>query len=300
MIQVIYGEEPYLVDFEVRKLTGNADAEYRLTTYQEWSSDIITTISEYSFFGTPVVIIKCADIPKCEEFLQLVEKVNEGDYTLIILPDKVDKRTSVYKFLQKRGIIKECPKVSSQQLVSFIIKKSASYGMQIEKDAAHYLGCRIGYFDDDTVNLYTAAISVSKLYFSGCTCITKNDINLQIEENINCKVYELFNVLLDGDMARYFKLYRELTRTENPIGIVSCLLRSARIGLKAAACKDYVKDIGVNPAAFAFSRRIPVTDLICLCNAFEEAVHRLKTGVNESLVVAIASYKAFNILNSRR
>lgn len=297
MIQIICGSEPYLVDFEARKLIGDADNEYRLTTYKEWSSDIINTISEYSFFGNPVVVVRCADIPKDEEFLHLTEIDSGSDYTLVILPENLDKRTSVYKSLNKKGLIKECTKFSAEQLISFIVKKSASYGMRIEKDVAQYLGSRIGYFDDDNVNLYTVAIAVRKLYFSGCTDITKGDICMQVEENINCKAYELFNMLLSGNMSRYFMMYEEISRTENSIGIISCMLRSARIGLKAIACKNHTRDIGVNPAAFSYARHISIPDMKCLCDAFEEAVRQLKKGVDESLVMATASFKAFNIFN---
>lgn len=298
MIKVIYGDEPYIVDETAKKLIGQAKEEFRLSTFAFWSDEIPTILNSISLFGEPVIVVNCDSLPATDDFVSLVQRGTDG--CLIVIAKSVDKRTNIYKLLHKQNLLIECCKPSLNDACRFAEQRASLLGLKIDKDAASCLISRLGYADDASVNLYTVDIAVKQLYFLGLEGnITKTDVICHVPENIVCKVFDLFNALLRGDMQRYFRMYAELRQQENAIGIMSCLLRSARIGFKKAVLKDDPKcaaRIGVSPAAIKYAANLRLEHLKKMVDAFQDAVNQVKNGVDDNLAFSVASYKAYAIL----
>lgn len=292
MISVIFGDEPWLVDRAVKKITEPAKAEWRLSVHTEWDG----AISDLSggFFGAPVVLLKCRDIPK-----ELSTLTDSEGWTLVVTPERVDRRTAVYKELSKRGLLTECRKVSEAQLTRFILKAAEAHGMALSDELARYLGQRTGYTEDSDVSLYTVKIAVDRLFFTGRP-VTGALIDAEVRENVTCKVYELFDILAKGDTGKCIDMYQHLSETESAIGMVSMMLRSARIGLKASACPEHAREIGVPPMAYAFAKGYGTEELKSLCGVFEKCLVRLKSSADEKLAVTSAFYEANKILKGGR
>lgn len=296
MIKVIFGNEPYLIDFKVNEIVSAAESDFSVNVVNEWKDELVSTLTEPSFFGKPTVIVR-AEIPSTQAFIELVEH-DTMDYDLVICPTKIDKRTKTYKLLDKHKMLVECNKFATNRVVSFI--KQTAKDVIISDETASLLISRLGYYEDDTVNLYTIQIAVLKLCFVEQTEITSKLVTEEIQENITCKIYELFNVLLQGDMKKYFKMYEELSKTENSIGMLSMMLRSARIGYKAALFRDDKKiasAIGVTPVAISFSQKMKASVLSALIDVFQNGINALKSGAPEDLIFSKVSFEAHILLS---
>lgn len=297
MIKVFVGNEPYIIDFKVNDIKKDRNA-FLITECGQWSDEILDNL-DATLLGQPMYIIN-GDLPTTDKFLKFVEKEKNGDYDLIFVPDKADKRTKIYKLLDSKGYLTSCNKLPTNRVVTFINQVVKNMNVTIERETAESLITRAGYYDDDAVSLYTLEILVRKLCFScNDNHITMELVMTEIDKNINGAVYELFNYLVSKEMQKFIELYKELSRKENAIGIMSCMLRSARLGFKATLepSKNIAKEIGVNPAALSFARKLKNSDASRLVDIFQTGINELKNGYDTDATVYRTILQAHYILS---
>lgn len=130
---------------------------------------------------------------------------NSNSYLLFISnSSSIDSRKKLVKLISGKGEIKKI-ETTSDYLVHYVKDYLDDYEIS---------GINISYFLSrcgTNINNINNELDKLKLYKLDDKVITKDDIELLVEENMDSSVYDLVNSLLKNDSGRAIKLYREFT-----------------------------------------------------------------------------------------
>lgn len=130
---------------------------------------------------------------------------NSNSYLLFISnSSSIDSRKKLVKLISGKGEIKKI-EATSDYLIHYVKDFLDDYEIS---------GINISYFLSrcgTNINNINNELDKLKLYKLDDKVITKDDIELLTQENIDNSVYDLVNSLLKNDNARAIKLYREFT-----------------------------------------------------------------------------------------
>lgn len=130
---------------------------------------------------------------------------NSNSYLLFISnSSSIDSRKKLVKLISGKGEIKKI-EATSDYLIHYVKDYLDDYEIS---------GINISYFLSrcgTNINNINNELDKLKLYKLDDKVITKDDIELLTQENMDNSVYDLVNSLLKNDNARAIKLYREFT-----------------------------------------------------------------------------------------
>lgn len=130
---------------------------------------------------------------------------NSNSYLLFISnSSSIDSRKKLVKLISGKGEIKKI-EATSDYLIHYVKDYLDDYEIS---------GINISYFLSrcgTNINNINNELDKLKLYKLDDKVITKDDIELLTQENMDNSVYDLVNSLLKNDSARAIKLYREFT-----------------------------------------------------------------------------------------
>ena len=130
---------------------------------------------------------------------------NSNSYLLFISnSSSIDSRKKLVKLISGKGEIKKI-EATSDYLIHYVKDFLDDYEIS---------GINISYFLSrcgTNINNINNELDKLKLYKLDDKVITKDDIELLTQENMDNSVYDLVNSLLKNDSARAIKLYREFT-----------------------------------------------------------------------------------------
>ena len=130
---------------------------------------------------------------------------NSNSYLLFISnSSSIDSRKKLVKLISGEGEIKKI-EATSDYLIHYVKDYLDDYEIS---------GINISYFLSrcgTNINNINNELDKLKLYKLDDKVITKDDIELLTQENIDNSVYDLVNSLLKNDSVRAIKLYREFT-----------------------------------------------------------------------------------------
>lgn len=290
MLQIICGNEPYLKDAAVRKIS-EAFSEYQIRKYSVWTKEIRSELNEDSFFGSSLVVLKCDDLPKEDDFLKLLSEDFLG--TLLVVPKSTDTRRKTYKVAKEKGFLCEYNKPGILDVRRFIRKVFSAEAENVSEDLINLIISRSGYYDDDTVSLYTLEIYCKKILFSGNISV-ESVIDI-VPENVQAKAYELFNNI--GGSGYWQAVEALLKDGSNYIGLLSAMLSAVKTGYKMALYNDEPKKLreaGVQ--AWGVRRKLSVSEWGSLLRIFTNAVADVKSGKDGALVFSMATARAEQII----
>ena len=292
MVRVLYGDEPYLIDHNKRKLLAGIE-EYSLTLADKYSDDLLSSLGS-SLFGRTGLVIRDNVPTKSEAFKKFIKEDKESeDYVVVFLPKSVDMRSTVTKDMLSLGMIKKCDKFKRERVHCFIRQILADKG--ITEEMIDRLILRTGYYEDSSVNLYTLEIAARKLSFVEEKSITEEVLGREVEENITGSAFALSELLFAGRKKEYFSLYEKLTENEASIGLLALILRTVRIGYKSRLGFSS-GELGVNPMAVKCCQKLDISSIKTLLETFTDATNKIKCGMAERDAFISASLMAFDIL----
>lgn len=230
MVKVIYGTEPYAID-KVIKEKEQGISSMNISFCEGLSKDVLTLCKTYPFLDACRLVVVTVDTltDEIKEYLNVPEFT-----TLFILPEKVNPQTKIFKELKKANILEEKNKLTENQMHIFVVRFLKANGGMITENAFKFLLERTSYMEDSNVNLYTIEVYLKQLMLLG-NVITEDTIKRIVPPTCNESVFVLSKALMSGDITHTIWLCRKfLERGEQPIALLSLLLRPFRLGLKAS------------------------------------------------------------------
>ena len=224
---LLFGEEPFMIRHYKNALKnavlGNGD-KMNLSTFTGKVTDInsIIEIAETLPFFTDyrcILIENSGLFSSANELSEYIDKIPES--TVIIFAEaEVDKRTKLYKAVNKLGSVVEFEIQKEQDLVNVIIKKFASDKIVISYELAKYFVARIGTSMDE---LFSEADKLISYVYEKRT-VTKEDIDNVCARQLSDKIFDIMDYMGRKDRENAIAYYLDLIGLqESPVKILSLI-----------------------------------------------------------------------------
>ena len=235
-VYLLTGDEAYLIRQVRHALIGALVTEDDTMNYHAYQMDRVdlAEISElamtYPFFSEKrVILLDSTNIIKDGKDVlpDLFGKLPETT-CMIIVEEKVDKRSAIYKWIKKNGYVadaqnKDLREDDVKRYIAGWLKKS---GKKIRGDDASYLISLAG------KDLYTLNQEINKLisYTGKEEIVSRADIDALVTAKIEDKIFDLTDAIAAGNKDLVKKRYREMIMLrEPPLRILYMLIRQYRI-----------------------------------------------------------------------
>lgn len=229
-VYLIYGDEPYLVKHYKNRLKKAIIPEDESMNYAFFDSmpENITSITSFAdtmpFFGDKrlVMLDKATAFKKDTGLADYIPQIPETT-TIIIVEEDVDKRTKLFKAIQKYGCITELKKVGLADIKLMLATRIKRAGKGItERDCEYLISC-VG---DDLNTLYNE-VDKCIAYAGDAVGIDRKIINEVCSMQVENKIFDMVDAILahNGDVV--YKLYGDLlTLRENAFGIMAVIRKN--------------------------------------------------------------------------
>ena len=255
MLKILYGNEPYLIDYFKKKFTeGLAFPEMNLLTLREWSREVPDFLSTYPVMDEFRVVVLYLDsfkefekaVSGNEKFLSSV--IASPTQRFVVITGDVDKRTSFYKKLSKDAnkVLLSCEKMDEVRLKKAIMTEVARLGATMDDDTYALFADKENYAERDDINLLNVYGDIARLA-SYDKHITKENVELLVKANIQENVFGICKMIQSGNL-RALKGQAEVLEGSE-IGVLSALLREYRLAFKGKFFS--AKEIGVKYIALS-------------------------------------------------
>ena len=236
MIYLLYGNNEYLINKEIDKINKDID-KISINSYNLLDSDLkdiindactidlfnitksIIVYNSYIFLSTTNKKNKEQKIELLEEYINNQNK--NTNLIFIVNSDKIDERKKITKLLKEKGKI-----ISFNNEINihdFILNCFKDY--KIDNDSIKLLIDRVG----TDVYILENEIDKIKLYKENDKNVTKEDILLLTQKNINLDIFNLIEHIINKNIEDAYIEYKEIVKTEEPIKILIMLANQFRI-----------------------------------------------------------------------
>lgn len=224
---LLYGAEAYMVRYYKNALknavVGNGD-KMNLSTFSGKITDINSIIElaeTLPFFADYrcILVENSGLFSSANELSEYITKIPET--TVIIFSEaEVDKRTRLYKAINKTGCTVEFDIQKENDLINTIIKKFASDKISINYDLAKYFVSRIGTSMDE---LYNEADKLISYVYEKRTA-TKEDIDTVCTRQLSDKIFDIMDYMGKKDRENSIGFYLDLIGLqESPVKILALI-----------------------------------------------------------------------------
>ena len=212
-LNLIIGEDKKLIDFYLLELLNKIKySEDNKITYDLNESSITDILDEASmislFASTKVIVGTNLDITKISDneydyLSKYLKNINKDAY-IILISNKVDARSKIYKLFKENFNIIDATKQSNQDdLFIYIKNKAKDNKYEIDKINIDYFLKKVGN-DINNINLELEKIFI---YKEDDKKITQKDIDLLVTDNIDNIIYEFTNAVLENNQDAIIKMY---------------------------------------------------------------------------------------------
>lgn len=288
MIYILSGKEKYLIDNEAKKLAGDS------IKFSEFGREVYESINILPIFEEEQKITVFPEkLPTDDKFMDLLKKGVPSFTTLVIIPEKLDKRTKAYSIAKQQGLVMELDKVSEDQLKKLLCRLIQKNDCKIRESQMDYLIKRSGYLIDDDVDLYQMKTWCKQLCYAS-EIIKKETIDAFVPESDQTSVFALTGYILSGKGKETMMLAQNLiNEKESPIRLLSLLLRSFRLGYKRQMYqeltdRDAAKKFGVTPYQLQPVKNLAPETIGKCMDVIEDAIKAIKNGCPSTLTFLTA------------
>lgn len=241
MKKLLYGNEPFLIDVELRELkkevVSGGGCPEDITNISQWDDTVPDLLGQCTLFGGNQVFVI-----RVEELKEEMDAIFDSDSDVYVIAERVDKRKGIYKRFNKEHCIKVCNKVDAATLNKFILLECKQQGVKIKEDAFSLFIKRMQYYAGEGVSLYTVRTLIQQMAFGvkvdGGVVIDTSVVAAYVPEKVDEKTYRLTEYLFQKNATAYMKLAVHLIQEQDGIGILSALLRTFRVAYKASLYRD--------------------------------------------------------------
>ena len=254
MLKVFVGNEPYMVDYQIKKLSQEIMfPDFNLLkadSLGESVSEFLDTFPIMEEKRCAVVNVKNLKELESSFFTSLLKKEQcgkNGNIVLIVVDD-YDKRTSLYKELVKGDFLITYDKtVLVNKVPACLVKRAASLNVSFADGVVEEMLKRCGYVENEECNLYTLfgyVNSMAPLAENGI--VTMNVMTDIVPSYFQSDTFGLAKLICAKDLTA-LAIQAQVQRG-NEIPVLSALLREYRIAYKAVYYS--LKEIGVTYSPF--------------------------------------------------
>jgi DNA polymerase III delta subunit len=179
-----------------------------------------------------------------ERLPEWIDRISD-DIDLILIDGKPDKRTTGYKEVKKRVVLKEFPVWGDRDQIaaeSWLMEHAATLGLQLDKKLVHHIVDRVG------LDQWQLANGLEKIAL--LDTVNEASINDIIEASPSENVFQLFELALDAKRQAIHDMIHTLERIEDPYRLFA-LLSSQAFQLAAVASAGQhdnpSKDFAIHP-----------------------------------------------------
>lgn len=227
-IEIIVGNEPYLIDKRVKELA----IGYEVVKSYCFSEEEVTALKQKSLFGDSAVIIY-GKIDKDSEnlFERYIESESSLDSVLVYVPGYEDKRKRIFK----SKFVNQINKPEKVVLLNILSNAMEENNIPYDKKILDYLVDYSEYYDENSVTLYDL---LGVIRASSGTALTKEHIERNVIRSEKDNAFKLISLV--GKKEELIAYMGRLST--NPYAIIGALLYSFRIMAKLKISDN----IGIN------------------------------------------------------
>ncbi len=235
-IYLLFGEEKYLINKYKSKIIetlipNKEDLETDLTIFDSdkvSANSIIDASEMFSFTGGQrTILVKESNFfykgktNEAEIFADFL-KSSDDEYTIIFIESNVDKRSKLYKAVQKYGYSQEFTNLKSDDVANFIINETKKNDSNISLEDAKYLALNLY---NDLENVVSEVEKLSSYKFNDT--ITIEDIDLLASKNLEVRVFELVDKLGQKKAKDAIEIFNNMILVkESPIMVLTMIGRT--------------------------------------------------------------------------
>ena len=245
-VYLLHGEEEYLIEDAARKIVRDLVPDEQREFGLEVLSGAEVPIAEIThalatlplFSGNRLVWLRGCGLFRSSERADAARGnlPQSGERTTaVITEESVDRRFSLYKDIEKRGVIRKFARLSEtndshlRYIYDLVSEKLKADGAGIARDTLFYLVQLVG---TDLRGLLTEVEKLA-LHAGGKGTIERSDIDLLVSPSRETAAYQLPDAVAAGDLTRALAcLKRMLAQRVEPLAIMESLTRRARFLLQ--------------------------------------------------------------------
>ncbi len=231
-VYVLHGEEEFFIRESLSLLKSvflkDSDASTSLTEFEgmeEVSSAIFDELRTTPFFGATgrrMVIIKDADefISKYRNLLEKYLEAHTPYSCLVLVCQKLDKRTSFAAKINQIGGEIECKRLNESKLSLWVSLRARHYGKAITPQAVQSLTEAVG----NRPGLLDKHLEKLAIYLDKRPTIQEDDVENLVSVNRTRTIFELTEAMAHKNTKRALKVLSQLlVAGEDGVGIISML-----------------------------------------------------------------------------
>lgn len=302
MIYLLHGENEFLRRERLKVLLdGMSDVE-RLDGEAVTKADLLDIFRGQTLFSDRRTVI-ISGLSEGEAWQDLPEAAVESDNAVILLEQKVDKRTKTYKWLQKNAKVEAFEpwgERDSGRAIGWCVQRAKDeHGFTLSNDLAAMLVGRLGVDQlrlDSVLGQLALADKVDAALIDAVVPLAKSE-----------SVFGLFEAALEGRVVDIQRIvtYFEQTEGSDAAYMTMGLLASQLVNLNALVLSGgnsakVAADFGVNPYALrglvSYSKRMNVDQIRRMNDIFMATDRQMKTtSVEPWMLVEMALVEAANL-----
>ncbi len=217
-------------------------------TYPMWSDYKFIVCSNADFLNAKG--IKNSEFENDYELLlEYLSNQNNFSALVFISKDKLDKRKSIVKKLEKLCKVFVLDSFSSEKVEQVVFKQLGNHNKEISPSNAKYLCTRLNYDLSLIVN------ELDKLALVASKEITKDIIETMVARTIEDNIFELTSAVVEGNVKKSYAIYQDLImQKEEPIAMIAMIANQFRLILQVKGYanqglgkSDVAKRLGIHP-----------------------------------------------------
>ncbi len=219
-IYLLYGEEKYLINQFKKKLCdallGEGDRmNFHVYMGGDFSfSDVIGQAETMPFFAERRVILMeegKTDSSDAEQFIEYMKNPSPTTY-FVIVQEKIDKRSKLYKMITKKGRAVFFSEQTEQTLVPWISKELGKENLKITGVTASYLVQKVG------VNMENITSEIQKLssFCLGKNEVTKKDVDAICITSPENRIFNMMDAIAEKEQKKAMSYYQQMMELKEP------------------------------------------------------------------------------------
>ncbi len=223
-IFLLYGEEVFLKNYGKKDLLSRISpegmSEFNIFTYDGKKYDLVSVKEAIEalpvFSDTKLIVFNNSGIfqiagkeAATKEYREFWEKIIDEipqEVYIVFDEEKVDKRSGLYKKLQKKDSVIEFSYLSEEKMISWTVALFKTMGKIISPNEAKYL---IEITQDGMTSVKREAEKIAA-YTQGKTSVTRQDINDVTVPVVENRVFDMVDAILSKNAPLALKMLNDL------------------------------------------------------------------------------------------